>query len=232
MTAEEIAAANCALIWELYWGATYSPAIKRRLLEPVFDGLESEDKIGNLIVDVGSGASPVTRLLKAKPGRKWICVDIAADNASSPDELRVRLDAGKVGEPGVLGLRKALIRACLFLGMDPRTAVDREQADTIMFSDILNYVDFRKVLDGFATYLKTGGRMLVINLPMRGSRALFSEKGLKNNNHLYTFLSEHHFEIEYKSFPKRPPGTADESGELIVLVARKCIPPGGRQPNE
>jgi hypothetical protein len=69
--------------WQQYWGESYGPELKQRLLKPVFGKLETEEKIGNLIIDVGSGASPVTRLVKAKPGRKRICVDIAADNVGS-----------------------------------------------------------------------------------------------------------------------------------------------------
>ena len=219
-----------ALTWGQYWGATYGPKLKKRFLEPVFGKLEAEEKIGNLIVDVGSGASPVTRLLKTKPARKRICVDIAADNATSPDELRVRLDAGKAGEFESLGFLKSLLRVCRFLGMDPRAKAGRELADTMVFSDILNYVDFWKVLHEFANYLKPGGRMIVINLPMRGTRALFSEKGLKDNRHLCAFFYEHRFEIEHKSFPARPRDATDESEELIVLVARKCAAPETQSP--
>ena len=74
--------------WQEYWGESYSPQLKQRLLKPVFDKLETEEKIGNLIIDVGSGASPVTQLLKTKPARKRICVDIAADNVGSLDALK------------------------------------------------------------------------------------------------------------------------------------------------
>jgi hypothetical protein len=69
--------------WQQYWGESYGPELKQRLLNPVFWALEAEEKIGNLIIDVGSGASPVTRLVKTKPERKRICVDIAADNVES-----------------------------------------------------------------------------------------------------------------------------------------------------
>jgi hypothetical protein len=86
---------------------------------------------------------------------------------------------------------------------------------------MLNYVDFRKVLKGFAEYLKPGGRIIVFNLPNRGNGLLFSDKGLKDNRQLYAFLEEHHFEIEHKGFPKRPRNETDQSEELIVLVARK-----------
>ena len=208
--------------WQQYWGETYGPELKQWLLKPVFEELEKAGKIGDLIVDVGSGASPVTQLLQARAGRKRIFVDIAADNSVLGDKQKIRLDAGKIADPGALSFRKALFRACGFLGMDPRAAGDPRCVDTIVFSDLLNYVDFEKVLGGCARYLKPGGRIIVSNLPMRGNQSLFSEKGLKDNRQLYRFLDEHQFEIEQKSFPKRPRGETDEAEELIVLVAKKA----------
>jgi hypothetical protein len=209
--------------WQEYWGESYSPQLKQGLLKPVFDKLETEEKIGNLIIDVGSGASPVTQLLKTKPTRKRIYVDIAADNVRSLDDLRIRLDAEKVGQCATLSFRKAILRVCAFLEINPETQAKTERADTIVFSDTLNYVDFRKVLNGFAKYLKPDGRIIVLNFPHRGNRLLFSDKGLKDNRQLFAFLEEHHFEIEQKAFPKRPRNETDESEELIVLVARKCV---------
>ena len=167
---------NDANPWQEYWGESYGSQLKQRLLKPVFDKLETEEKIGNLIIDVGSGASPVTQLLKTKTARKRICVDIAADNVESLDDLRIRLDAEKVGQFGILSFRKAILRACAFLEINPKTETKIGRADTIVFSDTLNYVDFRKVLNGFAKYLKPDGRIIVFNLPHRGNRSLFSDK--------------------------------------------------------
>lgn len=209
--------------WQEYWGETYAPKLKQVLLKPVFGELEKEEKIGNLIIDVGSGASPVTRLLKTKPGRKRICVDLAADNRGSVDELRIRLDAEKVGQFGALSVRRAVLKVCAFLEINLEAEKKPERADTIVVSDTLNYVDFRKVLTGFAKYLKPDGRIIILNLPYRGNCSLFSDQGLKDNRQLYAFLEEQHFEIEHKEFPKRPRNETDESEELIVLVARKCV---------
>ena len=214
---------NDANPWQRYWGESYGPESKQLLLKPVFDKLETEEKIGNLIIDVGSGALPVTQLVKAKPARKRICIDIASDNVGSLNDLRIRLDAEKAGQFGSLSFRKALLRVSAFLGINPRTEAKTERADTIVFSDMLNYVDFRKVLNGFGNYLKPGGRIIVFNLPDRGNGSLFSDKGLKDNHQLYAFLEEQRFEIEHKAFPKWPRNEKDESQELIVLVARKCV---------
>ena len=164
---------NDANPWQQYWGESYGPESKQQLLKPVFGELEREEKIGNLIIDVGSGASPVTQLLKARPARKRICIDIAADNVGSLNDLRIRLDAEKVGQFGSLSFRKALLRVCAFLGINPKTEAKTERADTIVFSDMLNYVDFRKVLAGFAKYLKPGGRIIAFNLPNRGNDCYF-----------------------------------------------------------
>jgi hypothetical protein len=209
---------NDANPWQQYWGESYGSESKQQLLlKPVFTKLETEKKIGNLVIDVGSGALPVTQLLKAKPARKRICIDIAADHVGSLNDLRIRLDAEKAGQFGSLSFRKALLSVCAFLGINPKTEAKTERADTIVFSDMLNYVDFRKVLNGFGKYLKPGGRIIVFNLPNRGNGLLFSDKGLKDNRELYAFLEGHHFEIEHKAFPKRPRNKKDESQELIVL---------------
>jgi hypothetical protein len=207
--------------WQEYWGETYAPELKERLLKPLFHELEKEGKIGNLIVDIGSGAQPVTRLLEPRPGRRRVYVDIAGDNCESADQLRLRLDAEKIGQLQQLSFRKALLRACAFLQIDVRTGVEIQRADTMVISDTLNYVDFRTVLGGLASYLKPNGRIVILNLPYRGNRTLFSDLGLKDNRQLYPFLEEQGFEIEHKAFPKRPRNETDESEELIVLVARK-----------
>ena len=208
--------------WQQYWGEAYGLDLKRWLLKPVFEMLEAGDKVGDLIVDVGSGARPVTQFLPQRAGRKRIYVDVAADNRRSGDEQKIRLDVEKVGEPGALSFRKAMLRMCRFLEIIPRAEADTKGADMMVFADLLNYVDFRKVLGGFASFLKPGGRIVVVNLPMRGNQSLFSEKGLKDNSKLYEFLEEHGFEIEHKAFPCRSRGETDESEELIVLVARRC----------
>jgi SAM-dependent methyltransferase len=202
--------------WQRFWGDAYGMEFKQWLLKPVFEKLEADGKAGDLIVDVGSGAQPVTQFLAKRAGRKRILVDVAADNGGDSSERRIRMDAEKIAEPESLGFRKALVRARKFLGHAPGAG-----ADLMVFSDLLNYVDYRAVLRGFGRYLKPGGRLLISNLPMRGNQSLFSEKGLKDNHDLYAFLEEERYEIEEKSFPCRPAGTTDEAGELIVLIARK-----------
>lgn len=207
--------------WQRFWGAAYSAELKQWMLPPVFEELEKQGKIGDLVADIGSGAAPVTMFLPPNARRKRILVDIAADQERSGQVQKVRLDVEKIAEPRALSFRKAVLQVCAFLGIDPRDARRVEMADTLVFSDILNYVDFRKVLRGCAGFLKPGGRMIVVNLPSRGNLEWFSEKGLKDNRELFRFLEAENFEIERKLFPKRAEGHTEEAEELIVLVARK-----------
>ena len=208
--------------WEENWGVSYSPELKRRFLSSLFAQMDRDGKIGNLVVDVGSGAIPVSHLLPATPERRYILLDIAGRNEVVLESQYIRFDAENVLRPRSMNYRRALLRVCAFLGMDPRSLAGKQQATALMFSDVLNYLDFRKVIAGFADFLKADGRIIIINLPSRGVRALFSDDGLKRNDDLYPFLEEHDLEIEYKDFPCRPEGETDESGEMIVLVARKA----------
>ena len=156
--------------WQFYWGAAYGPELKQWLLKPVFEALEKEGTIGDLIVDAGSGAAPVTKFLPARAGRKRILVDIAGDNSRQADELGIRLDAEKVGESGCYSFRKAMLRVCKFLEADPGAGANPGRADTMVFSDLLNYVDYRKVIRRFAGFLKPEGRIIIVNLPIRGNQ--------------------------------------------------------------
>ena len=67
-------------------------------------------------------------------------------NGRSADEPRVRLDSEKLGQFELLSFRKAVLRVCTFLGIDPRAGKEPALANMIVVSDTLNYMDFRKVL--------------------------------------------------------------------------------------
>jgi hypothetical protein len=207
--------------WDSNWGESYSPELKRRLLGPVFERLESENGVGNLVIDIGSGAQPVSKFLAARPGRKFILMDIAAKERMAGDSLYLRADVEGVLRSASFSYRKAVVRICRFLGKDLRAIAAPELATTLIFSDILNYVDFRRVVGGAAKFLQPGGRIVITNLPTRGIREEFSPNGLKRNEDLCAFLREEDWEIESTEFPCRAKGATDESEELIVLVARK-----------
>lgn len=207
--------------WERNWGETYSADLKRHMLVPIFERLEREGKIGNLVVDVGSGASPVTKLLPRTQDRKFVFIDIAGANTRTANTQGIRWDARKIGNPDSLSYRKALLRVTEFLGQDPRDKSQEPPTTAIVFSDFLNYVDFREVIGGFARFLCEGGRVVIANRPNRGIKEEFCERGLKNNADLCAFLAERQLEIESKEFPYRDEGSSEEAEEMMVLVAKQ-----------
>lgn len=212
-----------AELWELHWGATYNQNLKEQYVKPLFAKWEREGKIGAIVADIGGGAFPVSDYI---PGsHKIITVDIAGYERESEDKRRIRYDIEKVSDESSFSTRKALVKLADFLDIDPRNEASSEQIDTMIFSDVLNYVDYETVLAKCAEYLKTDGRFIIINKPGRGFVLSFSDKGVKTNERLINILKGQHFEIEQIE----PIGaSAEESNSddvfdstMIAIVAKK-----------
>jgi hypothetical protein len=208
--------------WQLFWGEAYGEDLKEWLFKPLFAALDAEEKLGNVIVDAGCGAQPVSRLIPARPGRRRILLDVAADRQQTERDLRLRLELEAACDAETLSARKAFVHVCRHLEIDPdEPAAQGPLVDTMIFSDVLNYVDYRRVLAGFSRWLKPGGRLIVNNLPMRGNRALFSPAGLKDNREVVAWARKNGYQIERQEYPCRPGGESDEAEELLLLVAVK-----------
>lgn len=179
----------------------YDESLKREHLSPIFRELESQNKIGNVVIDVGSGAYSVAEFL---PGvHKLITLDIAGKERQSRRQRHVTVDVEQASSESTLSHKKALVKIAEFLGIDPCQEANKQQVDSLIFSEILNYVDYQKILRSFEAYLKPGGRLIIVNMPDRGFKYLFAEKGLRSNEDLYKFLIQEGFEIESKHFPWR-----------------------------
>lgn len=61
--------------WEKHWGMSYDESSKREYLSPIFNELEARDKIGEVVLDVGSGSRSVAEYLSCT--HKLISLDIA-----------------------------------------------------------------------------------------------------------------------------------------------------------
>ena len=200
---------------------------KFKVLGPLLGELQDEGKIGELVVDVGSAYLPISQHIPGK--HTLITIDYAgrATTASMPilhaDTVHIPYDAQNVARQGSFDNKKALVKVAKLLGTDPRNTRNAECADTMLFSEILNYVDFRSTLLGFSRYLKPGGRFIIFNMPGRGYGERFAEKGVKNNTELRDFLTENGFAIEKAVFPRHVrPDDWDDSG-MVFLVARKKV---------
>lgn len=206
--------------WKSEWGRPYDAEMKEEFLIPLFDRMDDAGQIGKVVVDVGSGARPLSRILSWGPlarGRKFVRVDIAGKNKTNPSTLELRMDIEQVGDPSSTTYKRALLRAGAFFETDPESCIE-EQADTMIFSEVLNYVDYRSVLLNFSRFLKPGGRFVIVNKPGRGFLSVFSPKGVENNLELKAFLERAGFSLEHVSFPHGSPEQADA---MILLVAVK-----------
>ncbi len=207
-------------IWKDFWGADYNtgcPLKDTCIL--VLRNLEQENKIGPFVLDVGSGSNGVVKNLRDK--HKVIALDIAAPKNQEEDNYKyIKFDIEDISRTSRISYKKALIEASQFLNIDRKTA-NKEQIDSIIFSEILNYIDYRKVLAELKKYLKPGGRFMIMNQPSRGITALFSKRGLKNNKRLYQFLESQGFNIEQKIFPTAQEKSRSEDKEFLMLVAVK-----------
>ena len=62
--------------------------------------------------------------------------------------------------------------------------------DTILLSDILNYINYGNVITLALRYLKKNGRIIISNMAGAGISAHFHEDGVKSNRMLRYFLKE------------------------------------------
>ncbi|MBP9738190.1 hypothetical protein KBD20_00710 [Candidatus Saccharibacteria bacterium] len=92
-------------------------------------------------------------------------------------------------------------------------------ADLLVYSEILNYVDFREVMSWFDSRLKPGGYTVIANLPTRGWSQLFSDHGVKSHDELLTYVQDDlgHMIIRQEY----PWGATDDYEGFMVLATQK-----------
>lgn len=224
--------------WETLYGQGYGTGKKRDYLFPLLYWLDNSKKLGRVIVDAGSGSTvmkaesvlePTSGVFYPREGKKIIRVEIGL-----PDEFTASGNIAEVladierTQADSLSAKKKLVKAAKFLGIDARA--DAKPVDTILFSDILNYVDYRKAITGLARFLKVGGRLVIANEPERGYRGFFSANGVKSNRELIAFLKLNGFEIEHLSRMQAPVWRYNRSDnvrdeEWVKIIAVKKSEP-------
>ncbi|MEK9130242.1 MAG: methyltransferase domain-containing protein [Patescibacteria group bacterium] len=208
---------NWERIYELK--VSYNTSLKNELFHSEFNRLEKENKLGNTIMDFGCGSDPISKELFFT--HKVITIDIAKKNNDDDDRPHFKFDIDKVDKTK-FETQKILLKIAKSLDINPRDEQNKEPIDTMIFSEILNYVDYKKVLKFSTDYLKPNGIIIVFNKPRRGFNNLFSEKGLTNNFEFYDFLKSENLKIEKKLFPDVDEANfLEEKDRLIFLIAQK-----------
>lgn len=154
------------------------------------------------------------------PERKVICIDIASRGYQGISSLEVAYDIRLITDTTKQETQDVLWEIWRFLERDcSKPLKKKDLADTILFSEILNYVNYKEVLSGFSRYLKKWGLCIIVNMPSRGFTPLFDSQGVQSNSELRQFLLSQKFEIVTEEYPWNSGEKSDTA--MMMLVVRK-----------
>lgn len=187
--------------WAKAWGVNYLQGPEIDALNSTIQKLADEGKIGKTILDIGSGKNPVSRLIPFHPDRKLITLDLHGKENESAAHLHIRLDAEIIGDQEQQEVRTAIAKVAKFLDIQSEIPCNTQQIDTIILSQILNYVDYKNLLEACKKYLKPGGHIIIMNKPGFGYFSLTKPTGLRFNDDFNVAAKELGYSIEEQKFP-------------------------------
>lgn len=188
--------------WKDEWGTSYSDRVKANSLSPALQRWETEGKLGPVILDLGSGGKPTTRQLREH--HQFIDIDFGArDENTYQDRLRLALDINEIPTMS-FATRRAIVNIARFLKLDLEEPPSPKQIDTVICSEIINYINYQAVLRTIKQYMKPGARLCILNQPDRCPPAM--QKLLHDNRpfvncEILEFLEAEGFEIEEVRYP-------------------------------
>lgn len=212
----------------------HSASYKAYHFMPFLVGLDMYRKLGRVILDVGSGSMRITdshghnRLRAYYPteGKKIIRVDLAFKKRSQIDagmlEVQADIENTALNTPEQ---KKRFLAIAKFLEIDPREK--KPHVDTLLLSDVLNYVNYRRAILGLLRFVKPGGRIIIYNRPEHGFSTLYSEKRPRDNATLIRSLKRMGLELDYVHYE-----TPEEAEEIIGIRARRGIQGRGYVPDD
>ncbi len=212
--------------WQQQWGHEYDPKWKQGDLVPVLESLVVEGKLGTVVVDVGSGAFPISKMIdgKLRKGLKIIELDIAAPAYETEDSIRAKIDVENLAKKDFES-RRVLVALRQWLknkGFTTEEAV----VDSAIFSDVLNYINYENVLPELLPLLKEGGRVIIFNAPRRGYKSLFRVEP-KGNIDIFLLLRKLGIRLEILKFNNTDFNTTDFpsiqslDGQMMLYVGVK-----------
>ena len=204
--------------WREHWGVEYRGDLRNMDLQPIFRDLELDGMLGETILDIGSGYYPVSEYLSKN--HRVVTIDIEGQEGEQQGHFHIRHDVELLTDEHRYTSQKAFVQMAQYFNIDIRGST-KENVDTMIFSQLLNYVDFRKVLSVASTYLRPGGLFVIVNQPNFGYSDMFSEGGVKNNAELLEEMLRNEFEIITKVFPWIKKGSEPISTSMMIVVGRK-----------
>jgi len=202
--------------WRTMWGASFDDEAQGAAWQAWLHRADDAGRLGATLVEVGSSAHPLTG---AFAQRRVIHIDLVAPQSSQrlgASSARLRgdiehperiLDLGDAAD--VLGLTATTTQHA--------DALLQQRVDSVILPQILNYVDFRRVIRVVTRWLVPGGRLFIINQPGRAPPShsdLLSPQGVHSNRELVRFLEAAGYVIESAESER------DDDRAMIRIIAR------------
>lgn len=182
------------ITWQEEFGMSYWSMYKEKFVV-ILKEMSADGRMGEVVLDVGSGSEPVIGNL---PGEhKLIFLDTARTRTGEVDgRLYMRGDIDDIALKKY-DSKRAAVQIAHFLGLNVREVRQNPAViDTVVMSDILNYLDWRKAVAFLTIFLKPDGRIAIFNKPGRGKSWLFHPQRPQTTQEVVEFLREAGFEIE------------------------------------
>jgi hypothetical protein len=183
------------LLWAPHWGRSYYGTVKDLMQIPFLIWLERKGAIGPVVFDIGCGSYPVSDCLSIN--NKIILMDIAAKEQICENKIYIQYDINKLQYPKNAETQKFVAKSKAFL---KKTQI-LGSANTLIMSDLLNYVDYTIILPLCYKLLAKDGRLVLFNNFYRFLEAdLLFKKRLTNVFKLLLYLEKLGFGIDSQYF--------------------------------
>ena len=200
--------------------SAFIPPTKTKI-EEVLKQLEQENKLGELILEVGPNPHPALSIYN-NSGKTIIGIDVCLEEeAIRPWGVKARtiFIKGDIHDLDRV-LRKPEVASFMAKVHGPARAA----FDSALFLDVLNFIDYRSVLPIVIRYLKVGGRLIISNMTGAGLNDLFHKKGVKSNAEFFAFLEGLELEIEhYEPAPADEDVATSENTESREIIVARTI---------
>jgi hypothetical protein len=175
---------DASAAWQQMWRESQDlfGAPKKPWLIRFLQDLDHHGLVGDSVLDIGSGRVAVSDYLRSST-RRIVQIDYGGSEPKR-HALGIKLDIEDEE-----AFNRELDRIQRYVG--------KASFRTIIYSQVLNYVDFRTVLRRFKQLAAPGGRIVISNQPFEGDSELFSAMGVSDNSELLRFLPETGFVIEF-----------------------------------
>lgn len=199
--------------WRFHAGRVYDfESIKEPYVVSLIESLDFETKLP-VVIDVGGGSCSIVHSARLPFRRHFLTATVDIGVSDCPEYANPLL---KCDIETLVGEEDTTAMGALARFLQTSTKGEDPRVDLVVYSEILNYIDFRGVMRWFDNLLKPGGFTVVANLPTRGYQDLFSDRGVKTNEQLIDYMNR---ELGHDLVELRYPWGAKEGDEGFLVVA-------------